>query len=134
MYRKLCTPLVVAVGSLFIAATLVPTVAFGQASRATVVRVEGATKTFQVQDMDGRLVEVELPSQSLVDIRTNKRGQTSISGASASTAGTIPAKVVAVDTLANKVKVQTQAGQTIELEMPAKDIQIGDQLTLVVPK
>jgi hypothetical protein len=48
--------------------------------------------------------------------------------------GTVHATVVAVDTLTNRVKVQTQAGQVIELETAAKDHQIGEQVTLIVPR
>jgi hypothetical protein len=39
-----------------------------------------------------------------------------------------------VDTLTNRVKVQTQVGQVIELEIVAKDRQIGEQVTLIVPR
>jgi hypothetical protein len=42
--------------------------------------------------------------------------------------------VVAVDTLTNRVKVQTQAGQVIELDTSTKDRQIGEQVTLIVPR
>jgi len=42
--------------------------------------------------------------------------------------------VVAVDTLTNRVKVQTHAGQVIELATAAKDRQIGEQVTLIVPR
>jgi hypothetical protein len=38
------------------------------------------------------------------------------------------------DTLTNRVKVQTQAGQVIELDTAAKDRQIGEQVTLIVPR
>jgi hypothetical protein len=98
-----------------------------------VITVEGATTTYQVQDMGGRLVEVEVPSQSLADIQMSLPGPASGRGLSERSAGTISAQVVAVDTLANIVKVRTQVGQIIELAMPAKDLQIGERLTLVVP-
>ena len=133
MQRILWMPRIVALGTLWLVA-LVPGGTFGQTPHATVVRVEGATKTFQVQDRDGRMVEVELPAQSLVDIRTSPGGQMSARGATTSAAGTIPAQVVAVDTVTNTVKVQTQAGQIVELAMPTKDLQIGEPLTLVIPK
>jgi hypothetical protein len=113
---------------------LVPAAVFGQTPRATVVTVEGATTTYRVQDMGGRLVEVEVPSRSLADIQTSSQGLASRRGQPERSAGTIPATVVAVDTLTNTVKVRTQAGQTIELAMPAKGLQIGEQLTLVVPR
>jgi hypothetical protein len=47
--------------------------------------------------------------------------------------GTVQATVVAVDTLTNRVKVQTQAGQVIELATAATDRQIGEQVTLTFP-
>ena len=48
--------------------------------------------------------------------------------------GTVLATVVAVDTLTNRVKVQTQAGQVIELDTSTKDRQIGEQVTLIIPR
>ena len=42
--------------------------------------------------------------------------------------------MVAVDTLTNRVKVQTHAGQVIELDTAAKDRQIGEQVTLIIPR
>ena len=44
------------------------------------------------------------------------------------------ATMVAVDTLTNRVKVQTQAGQVIELDTSTKDRQIGEQVTLILPR
>jgi hypothetical protein len=63
--------------------------------------------TYKVEDMGGRVVEVTVPSLSLATIQSKQSD------------GIIAAKVVAVDTLENKVKVVTQAGQIIELAMPA---------------
>ena len=57
-----------------------------------------------------------------------------VSGTSGQGTGTVLATVVAVDTLTNRVKVQTQVGQVIELETVAKDRQIGEQVTLIVPR
>jgi hypothetical protein len=112
----------------------VPTGAFAQATRATIVAVEGAETTYQSQDMGGRMVQVEVPSQSLADIRTNSQSSARMSSPPESAGGTVQAHVVAVDTLNNRVKVQTQAGQTIALDMQARDIQIGEPLTLVIPR
>jgi hypothetical protein len=39
-----------------------------------------------------------------------------------------------VDTLTNRVKVQTQAGQVIELDTSTTDRQIGEQVTLILPR
>ena len=109
--------------------------AFGQQPlRATVVHVEGAKQTWHVTDMHGKIVEVEVPSQSLVDIQASQEAQPGTSGPAGQGRGTVQATVVAVDTLTNRVKVQTQAGQVIELETSTKDRQIGEQLTLIVPR
>jgi hypothetical protein len=99
-----------------------------------VIAVEGAATTYHVEDMGGQMVTVEVPSQSLADIRTDVQRPASQRGQPGQSSATIVAKVVAVDTLTNTVKVRTQAGQTVELAMTARDIQIGESLTLVVPR
>jgi hypothetical protein len=114
--------------------TLVSPSAFGQPLRATVVHVEGAAQTWHVTDRDGKMVEVQVPSRSIIDIQTRKEERPGASGTSGQGTGTVLATVVAVDTLTNRVKVQTQVGQVIELETFAKDRQIGEQLTLIVPR
>ena len=78
--------------------------------------------------------EVKVPSQSIVDIQTSQEERPGASGTSGQKTGTVLATVVAADTLTNRVKVQTQAGQVIELDTPAKDRQIGEQVTLIVPR
>ena len=121
-------------GVVVAATTLVASSAVGQPLRATVVTVEGAKQTWHVTDMDGKSVEVDVPSQSTVDIQTSKEERTQLRGTAGQVVGTVQATVVAVDTLTNRVKVQTQAGQVIELDTPATDRQIGEQLTLIVPR
>ena len=114
--------------------TLVSPSAFGQPLRATVVHVEGAAQTWHVTDRDGKMVEVQVPSRSIIDIQTRQEERPGVSGTSGQGTGTVLATVVAVDTLTNRVKVQTQVGQVIELEIVAKDRQIGEQVTLIVPR
>jgi hypothetical protein len=121
-------------GVVFTVTTLVSPSAFGQPLRATVVHVEGAAQTWHVTDRDGKIVEVQVPSRSIIDIQTRKEERPGASGTSGQGTGTVLATVVAVDTLTNRVKVQTQVGQVIELETVAKDRQIGEQLTLIVPR
>jgi hypothetical protein len=121
-------------GVVFTVTTLVSPSAFGQPLRATVVHVEGAAQTWHVTDRDGKIVEVQVPSRSIIDIQTRKEERPGASGTSGQGTGTVLATVVAVDTLTNRVKVQTQVGQVIELETFAKDRQIGEQLTLIVPQ
>ena len=118
----------------FVVTTLVAPSAFGQPLRATVLNVEGAERTWHVTDMNGKIVEVEVPSRSIIDIQTSKEERPGASGTSGQMTGTVLATVVAVDTLTNRVKVQTKAGQVVELETSAKDRQIGEQVTLIVPR
>src|SRR5262249_32950116 len=118
----------------FTVAMLVGPSAFGQPLRATVVHVEGVADTWHVTDKDGKIVEVHVPAQSIIDIQTSKEERPGASGPSGQGPGTILATVVAVDTLTNRVKVQTQVGQVIELDTAAKDRQIGEQVTLIVPR
>ena len=114
---------------------LVAPSAFGQQPlRATVVHIEGVRDTWHVTDKDGKIVEVHVPAQSLIDIQTSQEAQPSTSGPAGQEKGTVRATVVAVDTLTNRVKVQTHAGQVIELDTATKDRQIGEQVTLIVPR
>src|SRR5215831_2656303 len=112
------------------AALLVAPSVFGQQPlRATVVHIEGVPDTWHVTDKDGKTVEVHVPAQSLIDIQTRPEAPPGTSGPAGQGRGTVRATVVAVDTLTNHVKVQTQAGQVIELDIAAKDRQIGEQVT-----
>ena len=90
---------------------------------ATIVAIEGASTTYRSIDRHGKVVTVQVPSQSAADIR----------GADAQ--GQVHVTVTAIDTTTNQVKVQTPAGQTIVLAMlPAslRSIQIGDPFTFTV--
>ena len=107
---------------------------FGQPLRATVVYVEGATQTWRVTDKDGKIVEVHVPAQSLIAIQTSQEERPGASGTAEPVQGTVPATVVAVDTLTNRIKVQTQAGQVIDLATSTADRQIGEQVTLILPR
>jgi hypothetical protein len=91
---------------------------------ATIVAIEGATTTYHSIDRDGKVVTVQVPSQSAADIR----------GADAQ--GNVQATVTAIDMTTHQVKVQTPAGQTIVLALaPAalQGLQIGDPFTFTVP-
>jgi hypothetical protein len=136
MHRQSCPGIMRLLGVVFAVTTLVQPSAFGQPQplRATVVNIKGAAETWRVTDWDGKIVEVQVPSQSIVNIQTSKEEQPGASGTSGQGIGTVLATVVAVDTLTNRVKVQTQAGQVIELDTSAKDRQIGEQVTLIVPR
>src|SRR5262244_4538800 len=121
-------------GVVFAVTMLVVPSAFGQPLRATVVHIEGVADTWRVTDKDGKIVEVHVPAHSVIDIQTSKEERPGTSGTSGQGTGTVIATVVAVDTLTNRVKVQTQAGHVIELATAAKDRQIGEQVTLIVPR
>jgi len=116
----------------FTVVMLVAPSVFGQPLRATVVHIEGVPDTWHVTDKDGTIIEVHVPATSLIDIQTSQAGRPGASGTSAQGRGEVLATVVAVDTLTNRVKVQTTTGQVIELETSTKDRQIGEQLTLIV--
>src|SRR5262245_3602661 len=73
-----------------------------QPLRATVLQVEGAMQTWHVTDRDGKTVEVDVPSQAMVDIQTSQEERPSASGTSRPVTGTVRATVVAVDTLTNR--------------------------------
>src|SRR5689334_6816796 len=63
------------------AAMLLAPSAFGQQPlRATVVHVEGVPDTWHVTDKDGKIVEVHVPAQSLIDIQTSQEAQPGTSG------------------------------------------------------
>ena len=134
MHRQSCPGILRLLGIVCVVTALVAPSAFGQPLRATVLHVEGAEQTWHVTDKDGKIVKVEVPSRSIIDIQTSQEEQPGASGTSGQGAGTVRATVVAADTLTNRVKVQTQAGQVIELDTAAKDRQIGEQVTLIVPR
>ena len=134
MHRPSCPGTLRLLGVIFAVTMLVSPSVFGQPLRATVVHVEGATQTWRVTDKDGKIVEVHVPAQSLIDIQTTKEERPGASGTTEPVRGTVPATVVAVDTLTNRVKVQTQAGQVIELDTATQDRQIGEQVTLIIPR
>jgi hypothetical protein len=134
MHRQSCPGTLRLLGVIFAVTILVSPSVFGQPLRATVVHVEGATQTWRVTDKDGKIVEVHVPAQSLIDIQTSQEERPGASGTAEPVRGTVPATVVAVDTLTNRVKVQTQAGQVIELDTATKDRQIGEQVTLIIPR
>jgi hypothetical protein len=134
MHRQSCPGTLRLLSMVCAAALLVSPSAFGQPLRATVVHIEGVSDTWRVTDKDGKIVEVHVPAQSLIDIQTSKEERPGASGAAGQGSGTVPATVVAVDTLTNRVKVQTQAGQVIELDTSTKDRQIGEQVILIIPR
>jgi hypothetical protein len=134
MHRQSCPGTLRLLSMVCAAALLVSPSAFGQPLRATVVHIEGVPDTWRVTDKDGKIVEVHVPAQSMIDIQTSQQAQPGASGPAGQGRGTVQATVVAVDTLTNRVKVQTQAGQVLELDTSTTDRQIGEQVTLIIPR
>ena len=134
MHRPSCLGTLHLLSMVCAAAMLGAPGAFGQPLRATVVHIEGVHDTWRVTDKDGKIVEVHVPAQSLIAIQTSQEERPGASGTAEPVQGTVPATVVAVDTLTNRIKVQTQAGQVIDLATSTADRQIGEQVTLIVPR
>jgi hypothetical protein len=88
--------------------------------------VEGAATTYQVEGMHGQTVTVDVPSQALTDIKLSDPAH-----------GTVQGTVVALDGETNRVKVHTQEGQLVLLELPHETVmrmRLGDTFTLAVPR
>ena len=80
MHRQSCPGIMRLLGVVCAVTTLVSPSAFGQPLRATVVHVEGAKQTWHVTDKDGKIVEVQVPSRSIIDIQTSKEERPGVSG------------------------------------------------------
>lgn len=130
--KPLYMPFTMVVAALCVVALLVPPTARGEMRRGTVVNLEGTSQTWRVLDKNGKEVEVQVPSQSLIDLKTGGSGQRSVRVPSAGRRE-VTATVVAVDTVANRVKMRTQQGQIIEIDAPAAGVHIGEEVVLVVP-
>ena len=74
--------------------------------------------------MHGQMVTVDVPSSTSADIKLSDTGR-----------GTVRGKAVALDGETNQVKVHTQEGQMIVLELShdtVMSMQLGDTFTLAV--
>ena len=104
---------------------LAPAHAAPQQPPARLVAVEGASITYWLKDYNGQVVKAVVPSQSSADIQRR------------SAAATVRATLASVDWVTNRVKVVTQEGQILVLEMAPevlKGMQIGDTFELVIPR
>jgi len=91
---------------------------------AQLVAVEGASSMYHLIDYDGRVVTAAVPSQSTTDIQH-------------SSDNTVHATLASVDSATNRVKVVTQEGQTLVLNLSPgalQGLQIGDPVELVLPR
>src|SRR5919108_2454053 len=80
MHRQSCPGTLRLLGVVCAVTMLVSPSAFGQPLRATVVNIKGAAETWHVTDWDGKIVEVQVPSQSMIDIQTSKEERPGASG------------------------------------------------------
>jgi hypothetical protein len=124
MHGKFARILTRALGVLFVAASmiLVAHATAEQPPSATIVTPESSTTIYQVRDMHGEMVTVEVPSLAPPELKVSDPAQ-----------GTVRATVLAVDGQTNQVKMQTQEGQMLLLNLPSesvKALRIGDQFTL----
>ena len=126
MYPKLRITFVLALSVLF---SMVPFVfaaggTAGPLPRATVVWPEDTPTTYYIRDMGGHMLTVEVPSLGSPEVRVSNPAQ-----------GTVDATVMAVDVRTNQVRVRTQEGQTLVLNLSPEAVmgmRVGDQFTLVI--
>jgi len=96
----------------------------GQPASATLASPQDTTTTYNVRDMDGRIVTVEVPALASPSVKVSDPAQR-----------TVQATVRAVDGATNRVTVQTQEGQMLILQLPPESLtgmRLGDQFTLQV--
>ena len=133
MHRQSCPGTLRLLGVVFAVTVLVVPGACGQPLRATVVHVEGVGHLARHgqgwQDRRGarpRTLADRHPDQS--------GGAAQRHAAPGQGTGTVLATVVAVDTLTKRVKVQDTSRASDRTQASAKDRQIGEQVTLIVPR
>jgi hypothetical protein len=96
----------------------------GPLPRATVVWPEDPPTTYYITDMGGHMLTAEVPSLGSPQLRVSNPRQ-----------GTVEATVMAVDVRTNQVRMQTQEGQILVLNLSPEAVmgmRVGDQFTLVV--
>jgi len=126
MHPKLHTTLALA-GSIFLSIALfalAPNDTAGQPASATLASPQDTTTTYNVRDMDGNIVTVEVPAMGSPSIKVSDPAQR-----------TVQATVRAVDGVTNRVTVQTQEGQMLILQLSSESLpgmRVGDQFTLQV--
>jgi hypothetical protein len=94
----------------------------GPPPSATIVAPESPTTTYEVRDMHGEMVTVEVPSLAPPALKVSDPVQ-----------GTVRATVMVVDGQTNQVKVQTQEGQMLVLNLTPESVKamhVGEQFTL----
>lgn len=126
MHPKLYTTLALA-GALFLSMAplaLATNDTASQPASATLASPQDTTTTYNVRDMDGRIVTVEVPAMGSPAVKVSDPAQR-----------TVQATVRAVDGATNQVTVQTQEGQMLILQLSSESLRgmrVGDQFTLQV--
>ena len=128
MRSQLYTSLVLTLGVLCMISPVVLAAdqASGQLPHARIVAVEGTSTTFHVEGMHGQVVTVEVPSRSLADVHLSNEAQR-----------TVEATVVSIDSVTHRVKVRTQEGQKLVLDMAPtfmREMRLGEPVVLVAPR
>lgn len=112
-----------------------PVGVFAQLSASRIISIEGAITQQQVLDKEGKMIEVNLPSQLGRDIETDRFAA---SGQGVRAVSATVAAIVPQDTPPQtaQVTVITSKGQIVTIEVPTGNLQgvkRGDQLTLHIP-
>jgi len=126
MHPKLHTTLALAV-ALFLSMAPLALATHDTASQpasATLASPQDTRTTYNVRDMDGHIVTVEVPAMGSPGVKVSDPAQR-----------TVQATVRAVDGVTNQVTVQTQEGQMLILQLSSESLpgmRVGDQFTLQV--
>lgn len=109
----------------------------GAAEQATIVSIEGESTTYNLRDIGGKMVTVEVPSASTRDVKTADTPAQNAGAAAPSAPESVDATVTSVNADSNQVSVRTQAGQEIVLAVSPASVamvQPGATIRLVVPQ
>lgn len=99
--------------------------AHGQQRKGKIVSVEGADVVYEIDQGDGSTATVRMPSQSSADIKTEDPN------------GFVKTTIIAIDTETNRVKLRSEMGQRIVLELSPdkiKQMQINALFVLNVSR
>src|SRR5262249_59058649 len=91
---------------------------------ATVEAPANPPTTYHIRDMHDNMLTVEVPALGSPDLRVSDPVH-----------GTVEATVMAIDGQTHQVRLRTQEGQTLVLDLPARAVmgmRVGDQFTLSI--
>lgn len=107
------------------------------AEQATIVSIEGESTTYNLRDIGGKTITVEVPSASTWDVKTPETAPQNPGAAAPSAPESVAATVTSVNAENNQVSVRTQAGQDIVLAVSPASVamvQPGTPVRLMVPQ